>query len=205
MNVYVETNFILELALVQDEREACEQILDACESGPAALVLPAFCLAESYEMLGRRAKKRRRIESDLKEELRQLERSVPYKDEIDALRGVAGLLIRSAVEDDRRLTAVLERISRIAAIIPLEADIIASIRPCRETYKLEPQDLIVYLSVQRHLASAGAVESCFIVRDKHFTDPDIIDALATLRCTMLFGFAEGCRYLQAHGHAGSVS
>jgi predicted nucleic acid-binding protein len=203
MNVYVETNFILELAFVQDEREKCERILELCESGRAALVLPAFCLAESYEMLGRRAKRRRQIENDLKEELRQLERSEPYKDEIDALRGVTGLLVRSAAEDDRRLTAVLERTSRIAAIIPLEADIISNIRVCRETYRLEPQDLIVYLSVQRHLASAGGEESCFIVRDKHFADPDIIETLAKRGCKMLFSFAEGCLYMEDHGSAGS--
>ena len=55
MNVYVETNFILELAFVQDEHESCDRILALCEAQRATLVLPTFCLAESYETLIRRA------------------------------------------------------------------------------------------------------------------------------------------------------
>lgn len=61
MNIYVETNFVLELAFVQEEYESCEQIIGLCEAGSATIVLPAFCIAESYEKLIRRAKRRKQI------------------------------------------------------------------------------------------------------------------------------------------------
>lgn len=32
MNVYVESNFVLELAFAQEQPEACEQILKLCEA-----------------------------------------------------------------------------------------------------------------------------------------------------------------------------
>jgi hypothetical protein len=51
MNIYVETNFVLELAFVQEQVESCGAILGLCEAGRATLVLPAFCIAESYEAL----------------------------------------------------------------------------------------------------------------------------------------------------------
>jgi predicted nucleic acid-binding protein len=199
MRLYVETNFILELAFVQGEHESCDRILAHCEAGHAALTIPSACLAEPYETLIRRKKKRSRIKSVIEKQLRELRRSEPYKDEIDALRPVMGLLIRSAEEDDERLTAVLERVSRIATLLPLEADVVSRVRSCRETYNLKPQDSIVYLSVLRHLESAGGVESCFINRDRDFDDPDIVATLTRLGCKRLLSFGEGYGYLKNRG------
>jgi predicted nucleic acid-binding protein len=65
MNVYVETNFILELAFMQEQYESCNRILSLCEAGSTNLVLPAFCIAESYETLIRRANRRSQIANDL--------------------------------------------------------------------------------------------------------------------------------------------
>ena len=75
INVYVETNFILELAFLQEEHENCEKILDICRSRAQLLVIPAFCLAESYEKVARQVEKRRVVASGPLEELRQLSRS----------------------------------------------------------------------------------------------------------------------------------
>jgi hypothetical protein len=46
MNVYVETNFILELAWMQEQYESCKNILTLCETGKAKLILPAFQLVK---------------------------------------------------------------------------------------------------------------------------------------------------------------
>jgi hypothetical protein len=83
MNIYVESNFVLELALLQEQFEACENILAICEAGETALVLPAFCIAEPYETLVRRAKHRGNLSRDLTTELGQLSRSEPYREEFD--------------------------------------------------------------------------------------------------------------------------
>ncbi len=42
MRVYVETNFVLELALQQEQHAACEAILQLAEARQIALVLPAY-------------------------------------------------------------------------------------------------------------------------------------------------------------------
>lgn len=124
MNIYVETNFVIELASLQEQHENCEKIIALCEAGNAILVLPAFCIAESYEPLIRRAKRQTQIASDLAGELRQLSRSKPYKDEVDAFQSITGLLARSSQEEDQRLIAVLDRVLKTANIIPLEAGIV---------------------------------------------------------------------------------
>jgi len=95
------------------------------------------------------------------------------------------------------LIAVLERVLKIADIIPLEAGIVFNATQYRVTYKFEPQDSIVYSSVLYHLALAGKVESCFINRNRRdFDDPDIEESLANQGCKMLFSFVNGYNYIQ---------
>ena len=53
MNIYVETNFVLELVFEQEQQASCEQILALCESGRSRLIIPAYCLAEPHEKLTR--------------------------------------------------------------------------------------------------------------------------------------------------------
>jgi predicted nucleic acid-binding protein len=197
MIIYVETNFVLELALVQEQHESCEKIITLCEAGSSKLVLPAFCIAESYETLVRRANRRTQIANDLAGELRQLSRSEPYRSEIEAFQNITGLLARSSQEEGQRLISTLERILKIADIIPLEAEIVRTAAQHRVIYKLEPQDSIVYASVLRHLASAMDVERCFINRNRRdFDDPDIEESLANNNCKMLFSFDKGYAYIQ---------
>ena len=126
MKVYIESNFVLELALMQEQHESCEKILSLCETGTINLVLPAFCVAEPYETLVRRAKHRSKLAKDVADELKQLSRSTPYKDseEINALQNVTGLLVRSGEEEEQKLQQTLNRILKVAEIIPLEAEIL---------------------------------------------------------------------------------
>jgi len=65
VNVYVESNFVLELALRQEQSASCEKLLDLCEGGRVTLVVPAYSLAEPYETLIRRRSQRRQIKHDL--------------------------------------------------------------------------------------------------------------------------------------------
>lgn len=75
MNIYVETNFILEIALTQEQHGACESILRLCEEKRGQLLIPAFSMAESHQALVRRHKRRRKLTDDLEWELKQLARN----------------------------------------------------------------------------------------------------------------------------------
>ena len=46
MRVYVESNFILELVLEQEQRHACEEILTLAAGRTIELALPAFALID---------------------------------------------------------------------------------------------------------------------------------------------------------------
>ncbi len=193
MKVYIESNFVLELALMQEQHESCEKILSLCETGTINLVLPAFCVAEPYETLVRRAKHRSKLAKDVADELKQLSRSTPYKDseEINALQNVTGLLVRSGEEEEQKLQQTLNRILKVAEIIPLEAEILTFSAKFRETLKLAPQDSIIYASVFQHLTVSKSKEiSCFLNKNsRDFDDPDIVDTLNDYNCKVLFRFA----------------
>ena len=50
MIVYVESNFILELAYLQEDHENCGRILKLAEAGKIQLILPAFAIAEPFSL-----------------------------------------------------------------------------------------------------------------------------------------------------------
>ena len=79
MIVYVESNFVLELAFLQEEYESCLELLRLAESQDIHLVLPAFSIGEPYEVWVRRSKQRRELRDQLSTAIRELSRSRPYQ------------------------------------------------------------------------------------------------------------------------------
>ena len=64
MNVYVESNFILEQALEQEQCESCEQLIQIAAAGSIRLVIPAFSLAEPHIALLRKGNERSRLSAE---------------------------------------------------------------------------------------------------------------------------------------------
>ena len=66
MNVYVESNFVLELALLQEQSASGEAILRLGEEHRVHLVVPAYALVEPYETLTIAAQAAQRDEKRLR-------------------------------------------------------------------------------------------------------------------------------------------
>lgn len=95
MNIYVETNFVLELTFEQEQYASCEQILQLCEAGQAKLVIPAYSLAEPHEKLIRQARSRNQLQQSLNAELGQLKRTASYASRIESIKQINRLLVDS--------------------------------------------------------------------------------------------------------------
>ena len=198
MDVYAESNFVLELALLQEQHESCEKIIGLSEAGKTQLILPAYSLTEPYETIVRYAKNRTRVSHDLATEVKQLSRSKPYQEEIDALQRVTGFLVRSQEEEKERLRSTVDRLIAVSEIIPLDAPILSEARKYQLDHDLSPQDSIVYASVLNHLSRSSSAAKCFLNRNsKDFDDPDIEDALNHYGCKMLFSFDDGYGYISS--------
>jgi predicted nucleic acid-binding protein len=196
VNVYVESNFVLQLALRQEFHASCEAIVQRCEAGGARLVVPAFSLVEPYRTLGLRHAQRERIKRDLDAELRQLARTSSFSERLAESAGLQSLLIESAEDESRRWEDVRTRLLGVADVVAMDAGILDAAGRHRLTHALQPHDAIVYASVLFHLGHSEGSPSCFLNADaRDFDDPDLVAELAARNCKLIFRFDDGLRYL----------
>lgn len=205
MRVYVETNFVLELALEQAQHASCEEVLRLGESGQVEIVLPAYSLVEPYETLARRHGQRRKMATEIDSELGQLIRTASYQQRLEGLLGLARLLVNSAEEESERLEEVRLRVLGACTLVPLDFDCLASSTAYHLNSGFSPPDAIVYAAVISHLESSQEVESCFLNRDKDFDDPDLAEEMRGHHCALIPSFDDGLSYIASHlaGRGGS--
>ncbi len=198
MDVYVETNFVLELALLQEQRPDCETLLRHAESGRLNLKVPAYCFIEPYETLIRRWKSRTRLASELSQEFSQLLRSEAFQKHSTALNQVTGFLIETVQEERSRMASTLQRLVSVAEVLPLEAAHLLSSLQYQARYGLAPQDALVFAAVTGRLSSSDAASNCFLNRNsKDFSDPDLVAFLKTMNCRIFHSFHRGVEWIQS--------
>ena len=198
MIVYVESNFVLELAFLQEEHESCLELLSLSESGDICLVLPAFSIGEPYEAWVRRSKQRRGLHEQLITAIHELSRSRPYQGSSNEFRELTNLLRRSGEEEKRRLDDTLERILQTVEVIPIGLSTIRAAITFQKSLDLSPQDSIVYASILDHLTTASEELRCFITKNsKDFANPDIENELTAHHCQFLTKFADGLGYIRS--------
>jgi predicted nucleic acid-binding protein len=198
VNVYVESNFVLELALLQEQHASCEEILQRSEAGSIQLVIPAYSIAEPYETLGRRYKQRKRMKMELDHELGQLARTADYIQRLSGFQNLTVLLIDSADEETKRLEDVRSRLLKAAEIVPLDTQTLTAATQYQGLHDLSPQDAIVYAAVLSHLKQHGTSQSCFLNRNsKDFDDPDLVEELNVYNCKLLTQFDTGYEFIRS--------
>jgi len=98
VNIYVETNFILELVYKQEQYAICEKILEICESKKANLIIPAYSLLEPHEKLIRQANERLKLQELFNTELRELSLTKSYQNRLDSIENMRSLIVQSNQE-----------------------------------------------------------------------------------------------------------
>lgn len=198
MNVYAESNFVLEIALEQDECESCDEILRLASAGRLRLIIPAFSLAEPYQAIASKAKARSRMRDDLRIHLSELARSRPHREIPATFDALAAALIASAEFEREGLRRAVSELLQNADIIPLDAAILGSAAAIEISYGLSGQDAIVLASVLRHLEANAPEESCFLNKNsRDFDDPDILERLDALRCRFFPKFTPALAWISS--------
>ena len=195
MNVYVESNFVLELALEQEQSASCESIVSLCEAGGMCLVVPAFCLAEPHETLARRRIQRRDMKKDLDEELKQIARTATNTAQLSRFESITDLLVSSAEHESHNLTKISSRLLSAAEFIPLDASVLGNASGYQSTHGFSPQDSIVYASIISHLQGCHQRKSYFISKDSDFDDQDVVNELGNFNCEIVDNFGRGCQFI----------
>lgn len=192
--LYVESNFVLELAFAQEQSTYCEELLEAAEHSQIELVVPAFCLAEPLETLVRRHRDRTNLYDRLLGEIKQLRRNAAYADALTEAERVTDLLGASADDDDRRLEESYLRVVETAAVIVLTPDVVRSSFDLRREFALPAQDATILASIVDHLGRNPS-PAAFVTRNtKDFDDPEIRAHLGDRNCDLLTAFGEAVGY-----------
>lgn len=200
MIVYVESNFIIEWAAAQEESIHCDQLLRWGEAGNIDLVIPAFSISEPIQTIHRRHAQRRRLQQELAKDINLLGRTGSYRERLRQGTEVVSILDESRREEQRRLDDVLERITAIAEVVPLDRETLGRARVLREEHDLKQPDAIVLASVVIHLETDPKGDRIFIQKDrKDFLNPDIADRLAQLGCELFGSFQAGVGRIGAAG------
>lgn len=196
MNVYAETNFVLEMALKQEYYYDCQKIMELCQDGKINLIIPAYSIVEPYETLIRRHRNRKKLKSTLDLELNQLLRTDSYTDKIVEIKSLVNILILSTEDEMKRIEIVRTNLLEIVEIIPLNVNILKSSTKYQQEHDLSPQDAIIYASILDHLKVNRQKNCCFLNKNsKDFDDPDILEELENFDCKMLSRFDHGYQFI----------
>jgi predicted nucleic acid-binding protein len=198
MNVYVESNFVLEQALEQEQCESCKELIGIASAGSIRLVVPAFSLAEPHIALMRRGNERSRLSAELQKHLSELGRSKTYREVSGNFSELAALLIASAERERAGLQSATDGMLKAAEIIPLNSDVFHQAGGIQVAFDMSVQDSIVLASVVSHLAATKPAESCFLNRNtKDFDDPNVREMLDEFGCKFFGRFDDGLHYIEA--------
>lgn len=195
MIVYVETNFLLELAYLQERSGSCEEVLRLAKTGSIILMLPAFSVAEAYSTWRRKNAERQQFNVQLRKYIRETSRSAQFSSLVDESKNVVAALIAGGDESKTRLAAALMSIESNGAVIALTSEIIGMAGLHEIAYSLSSQDALVLASVKSHAEKHGGPK-CFISQDEGFDDPLIHSGLLVNECKVIVNFDDAVAHIK---------
>lgn len=183
MIVYVESNFILEIALNQKQKVSAEAVLQLAEDAKIELVYPSFALSEPFATITRRRRDQERLGKSLANMLDTLQ----------------PMLADAASKEQDKLWSTVNRLVKVGK--PLETNI-SSLNEALEyqdRYRLSPQDSIIYARVITDLKSRPDTSfKCFMNSNyKDFETPLILSELNSYLCRYERNFAKGLNFIQS--------
>lgn len=197
MNVFVESNFVLELVWEQQEAPSCRKLVGLASAKSIRLFLPAYSFIEPHETLTRRKLDRDALQSQVSWELTQLARSEQLAERASASQEIVKLLIESSEYEATQVEKVKQRLWSVSEVLPLDLKVLRSAAECQADYNLSAQDAIVYASIRTQLELDHAALSCFISRNpRDFKNPDLSRDLASLNCKYFSSFVTALQFIE---------
>lgn len=193
MTVFVESNFILEIALGQEQAAAAETLLQRAELGEIRLAIPAFSLSEPFGTVTQRARTRDSLVGQLRRQIGDLGRSQQRRGDVRSIEVVPVVLGRIEALETEDLLAVTDRILRVAAVIHLSSSVLRQAVVYRSRFGFRKiQDALIFAAIVGRLKDREfGAPHYFVTKDKEdFGDPAISVELRSLECDVLHGFSE---------------
>ncbi len=201
MIVYVESNFILELALEQKESPVVDDILKLAENGVIDLAFPGFSLGETFTSIMHTQSERQGLRNRSDTVLKQLRQSVQselHKQVVSSLPPVLTLLTELAARELELLHTTITRMLHAGRLLEVSTSSFLQAVVYQNKFGIRPKDSIIYAGIIEDLKQRPVSEQkCFLSRDKKAfnDDPEIKAELSTYNCRYISSFSDGFRYI----------
>jgi hypothetical protein len=206
MIVVVETNFIVELVLQQEQSQACEAIVGLCSSREnLRMAIPGFAVAEAGMLLERRTGERRKlIQSDLPNHAREMGRSKPLRRVQEIVEELRAELGQAELEEADRWLQFRVHLDDEIEIIPLTGATFAETVAIQIGHEIQQlPDAIILASLKSFLEAlrgrGAQVPVLFVSRDDNaFRAPTVLKQLDALGCTYINSFVNAEARIRSH-------
>jgi predicted nucleic acid-binding protein len=190
--VYVESNFVLQIALGEEQSGDAENLLKRAESGQLEIAFPSFAMSEPFATVSHRGRERARLCVLLDEQLRQLQRSQPHAEVAAHLTTVPAILGDIEKKEVDLLESTVKRLLSVGKSIEMNSSVFAQALIYENQYGLSPQDSIIYSAVVSDLKDRNNSDAKYFVSTnwKDFLDPGITSELLSFNCTYVENFAK---------------
>ncbi len=201
MIVYVESNFVLEIAFEQEQALSANAILTLAESDKLKLAFPSFVMSEPFESVMRERRERNVLHDSLVKTLNKLQRSEPHRQIMLDLEPVISVLKDAHVRELDLLHSTFDRLLSTGECIDVNISSFREALKYQKNLGLFPQDSIVYATMVTDLMTRPEKEvKCFLSRDKRAFDNEddrsIKTELESYNCRYIGSFAQGLSFIQ---------
>ncbi len=200
MNIYCETNFILEIVFSQEQATYCENIISLCKANKLNLIIPAYSFAESIYRLEKQISLQDSFIEDLDPQIKHFSRTVNYnqqnEQQIQKFKDLEIFLRKNKEELKSRFEKCRNDLMSGAEIIPLDNESLSIAESFQAEYTLSFQDSIIFASTVSHLQQNNSTPSCFLNRNANdFNTREIKSKLELLNCRLITNFKNGFSYI----------
>ncbi len=202
MIVYIEFNWLLEIALEQEQSSAARSIISLAESHQIELAYPSFALSEPSENMMRARRERNVTQKSLEKILIDLERSESHKQIALDLKPAVSTLKSVYASQMGLLCATVEQLLNAGRCINMDTSNFREALAYQRNVELSLQDSIIYSAVIADLKNQPIEEGkCFLSRDhKAFGrhgDYKIKTELGKYNCRYIGSFAQGLDFIHS--------
>lgn len=201
MIVYVESNFVLELALEQEQWAAANAILALAEQRKIKLAFPGFVLSEPFEQIARERRERNSLYNSLLKSLAYLQRSEPHRNILFTMEPVVKVLKEAPFRQFERLHIIFEKLLGVGECVDVNTACFRNALNYQQRLGLSPQESIIYAAMIGNLKARSNDEvKSFLRRDRKAFDGEdnrpIKVELATYNCRYIGSFQQGLDYIE---------
>lgn len=198
MRVYVESNFVLELALAQEETEFAQILVDLASEGNIDLVFPVFALVEPFWTLRYREKQREQLLDSLSKQVNQLRRSDLHEQFVAAVDPILGKMLDVMMRETEEFEQTLRRLIDVGFGINVDVAHIPAALQYQDSHTFDTfQDALIFTAVMADLETQAVEDNrCFVSKDSDAFGTRIVkDDLARYDCRYIATFRAAVNYV----------